>query len=235
MHPLTDDRFIVFGPQHLLVLGLFGLGCLAAALAGSRLRAQPRTEAWVGQVAGALILLACGPFEVFDWLHAVGHWRTALPVQICDFGWLVAGVALTTRSRTWSALLYYWGLTLCVQGVLTPDLDHVFPQVQFFGYWLRHLAPPWAAVYLVGARVGPSWRDYRVVVAVTVVVTGLAMVLNRALGSNYDYLNAKPVTHSALDLLGPWPWYVAGEVVLIAGFWALITWPWNRRRPAVSR
>jgi hypothetical integral membrane protein (TIGR02206 family) len=233
VHPLTDDRFIVFGPQHLLVLGLFGLGCVAAVLAGARLHARPRTEARAGRVAGVVVLVVCGPFEVLDWLHAVGHWRTALPVQICDFGWLVAGVALATRSRGWSALLYYWGLTLCVQGVLTPDLDHVFPQVQFFGYWVRHLAPPWAAVYLVRARHGPSWRDYRTAVAVA--VTGLAMVLNRILGSNYDYLNAKPATHSALDLLGPWPWYVLSEVVLVAAFWALITWPWNRRRAAISR
>lgn len=230
MIALADGRLVVFGPEHLVVLGIFALGCAAAALAGRRLRSRSVTESRVRRSAGVVILCMCAPFEVLDWLHAVHYWRTALPIQICDFAWLVAGVALLTGSRAWCGLIYFWGLTLSIQGVLTPDLDHLFPQVQFFGYWLRHLAPPWAAVYLVGAGIGPSWREYRIVVAITVVVAGAAMTLNRVLGSNYDYLNAKPVTHSLLDFLGPWPWYVVVEVLLIAGFWALITWPWSSRR-----
>jgi len=51
--------------------------------------------------------------------------------------------------------------------VLTPDLDFIFPDPQFFGFWARHLAPVWAAVYLVGARVGPTWRGYRFVLSLT--------------------------------------------------------------------
>jgi uncharacterized membrane protein YwaF len=31
-----------------------------------------------------------------------------------------------------------------------------------------------------------------------------------------------------LDVLGPWPWYVLVEAVLVVVGWALITWPWNR-------
>jgi hypothetical integral membrane protein (TIGR02206 family) len=229
VRPLTDHRLVVFGPEHLLVLGIFALGCLGIVVAGLRLRDRPAAERRVRRIAGIIVILVCGPFEVADWLGAVGHWSTSLPIQICDFAWLVAGVALLTGSRAWSALIYYWGLTLSIQGVLTPDLGHMFPDGQFFGYGVRHLAPPWTAVYLVAKGVGPSWRDYRLVIAVTVAVAGLAMVLNRVLGSNYDYLNRKPVTHSLLDLLGPWPWYVLVELALVAGGWALMTWPWNRR------
>jgi hypothetical integral membrane protein (TIGR02206 family) len=232
VHPLTDDRFVDFGPQHLVVLGIFALGIVTAVLAGDRLRARPALDRRVRRLSGVLVIAACGPFETLDWINGIHHWRTALPLQICDFGWIVAGVALITGLPAWSALLYYWGLTLCVQGVITPDLPHVFPQAQFFGYWVRHLAPPWAAAYLVGARVGPTWREYRIVVVATAAVVGLAMALNRILGSNYDYLNAKPVTHSALSLLGPWPWYVVAEVALVVAFWALITWPWERRTRA---
>lgn len=230
MHPLTDDTFVVFGPQHLLILGIFAAGCATIAVAGRRLRDRPATDTRVRRIAGLVILVACGPFEALDWLHGVPHWRTALPIQICDFGWIVAVVALLTGARFWCALLYYWGLTLCIQGVLTPHLEQPFPQLQFFGFWVRHLAPPWAAVYLVGSGVGPSWRDYRWVVALTTLVAAAAMATDRILGSNYDYLNAKPSTGSVLNLLGPWPWYVVSEVVLLAGCWALITWPWNRVR-----
>jgi hypothetical integral membrane protein (TIGR02206 family) len=225
MAVLAVGRFQVFGPQHLLILGIFALGCLAAVLLG---RLPPGPEATVRRITGVVILVVCGPFEVADWLHAVGNYRTSLPVQICDFAWLIAGVALLTRSASWSALLYYWGLTLSLQGVLTPDLNHVFPDPQFFGYWARHVAPVWAAVYLVGARAGPTWRSYRFVLAVTTLWAASIIVLNAVLGSNYGYLNTKPVTHSLLDILGPWPWYVVVEAVLIVVGWALITWPWNR-------
>ena len=78
------------------------------------------------------------------------------------------------------------------------------------------------------ARAGPTWRSYRFVLALTTLWAAAIIVLNAVLGSNYGYLNAKPVTHSLLDILGPWPWYVVVEAVLIVVGWALITWPWNR-------
>ena len=53
--------------------------------------------------------------------------------------------------------------------------------------------------------------------------------LNALLGSNYGYVNGKPSEATVLDLLGPWPAYVAAEMAIVAGGWALITWPWVRR------
>ena len=223
---LSVARFEVFGPQHLVILGIFALGCLAGVLLGRRL--PPRAETAVRRTLGVVILVVCSPFELADWLTAVEDWRTSLPVHISDFAWLIAGVALLTGNASWSALLYYWGLTLSVQGVLTPDLVDVFPDPQFFGFWARHLAPVWAAVYLIGARAGPTWRDYRFVLLLTTLWAAAIMVLNAVFGSNYGYLNAKPVTPSLLDFLGPWPWYVLVEAVLVVVVWALITWPWNR-------
>lgn len=229
VRPLAGERFVLFGPQHLVVLGIFGLGCIGAVALGRRLRGRPAVEARVRRVAGVVVLVVCAPFEVVDWIHDVPQWRTSLPLQICDVAWLVAGIALLSRSRAWCALLYYWGLTLCLQGVLTPELFNTFPQWPFLGFWARHLTPPWAALLVVGLGVGPSWREYRLVLAVTAAWAALCIGLNEAYGSNYGYLRAKPVTHSLLSVLGPWPWYVLVEVALVASVWALITWPWSRR------
>ena len=58
----------------------------------------------------------------------------------------------------------------------------------------------------------------------------LAMSVNGILDTNYGYFNGKP-DGTVLDYLGPWPWYVLAEVVIVAGVWALITVPWVRRTP----
>lgn len=222
----------VLGPQHWVVLAVFLAGCVALVLLGSRVRRRPWSWTRASRLAGAAILVGCAPFELIDVVVGAQHPRTGLPLQLCDIGWLVAGLALVTGDRRLCGLAYYWGLTLCVQGVVTPELDHGFPDVQFFGFWLRHLAPVWAAVFLVGARVGPGWREYRFAVVVTACWAALMMSVNSVMGSNYGYLNGKPSGASALDPLGPWPWYVLVEVVLVIGVWALITWPWNRSRSA---
>ena len=33
-------------------------------------------------------------------------------------------------------------------------------------------------------------------------------------GGNHMYLRSKPVHHSLLNVMGPWPWYIPGAVVL---------------------
>lgn len=221
---MAVHRLQVFGPEHLVVLAVFAVGCVAAVLLGRWPRTGRRTE----RVAGVLILLACTPFEIIDWVHGVENWRTGLPLQICDMAWFVASVALLLHTPRWTALLYFWGLTLSLQGVVTPDLDQSFPSLQFFGFWVRHLAPVWAGLYIVGARRGPTWGGYRFALLVTAVWAAAMMIVNAAAGSNYGYLNGKPANHSLLDVLGPWPWYVVAEIAIVILVWALITWPWNR-------
>jgi hypothetical integral membrane protein (TIGR02206 family) len=60
----------------------------------------------------------------------------------------------------------------------------------------------------------------------------MVFAINRALGTNYGYLNGKPGGASLLDLLGAWPWYLVVVLALLAAFWALITWPWTARAQA---
>ena len=92
---------------------------------------------------------------------------TSLPLQLCDLAWIAAIVALWTRHRAATALVYFWGLTLTVQGILTPSLSELFPDPRYFMFWGMHFFTVWAAVYLTfGLGVRPGWRSYRLTVAV---------------------------------------------------------------------
>ncbi|MGH8966572.1 MAG: TIGR02206 family membrane protein, partial [Actinomycetes bacterium] len=163
--------------------------------------------------------------------------HTILPIQLCDLAWVAAAWALWTRRAYPVALTYYWGLTLTTQAVITPALAEGFPSLRFVAFWGTHLLVVWAAVFLTwGLGLRPTWRGYRGTVLTTLVWAAVVFTINANTGTNYGFLNRKPSTPSILDLLGPWPFYVVLEIVIVLSVWALITWPWVAagRRAAVE-
>ncbi len=236
MVPLATTRFEAFTLEHLgLVVG-FLLVCVAVALLG---RSHRGTEAELRFRRGFALLIPCFtlPMQVLQLLPADYDIGTSLPLQLCDLAWVAAIVALWTRHPLATALVYFWGLTLTVQGILTPSLQETFPEPRYFMFWGMHFLTVWAAVYLTfGLRVRVTWRSYRFALAATLVWAATAMSFNAVTGTNYGYLNRKPAAGSLLDLFGPWPAYVVVAAVVVAIVWALMTWPWTRtREPAPVR
>jgi hypothetical integral membrane protein (TIGR02206 family) len=201
-------------------------------VAGRRLRGTPGERplalvlAWGNVVFGAASsILALFPFRVHH----------SLPLQICDFAWVVVAWALVTRRPIAVALTYYWGLTLSVQALVQPTLAQAFPDPNFFAFWGKHVLIIWGAVYLCpGLGNGPDWAAYRSAVGWTMVWLVAVLGLNAVLGSDYGYVNGKPSQTTVLDVLGPWPLYVVAEMAIVMALWALITLPWTGlpRRPA---
>ncbi|WP_199701399.1 YwaF family protein [Jiangella rhizosphaerae] len=181
----------------------------------------------------AVVFLALTlPLQVYFNLPGRFDVGLSLPIQLCDLAWLAAIHALLTRRRWSAALTYYWGLTLSIQPILTPDLDAEFPDPAFVLYWSMHGGTVVAALFLTwGLGIRPGWDSYRVAVAATAAWAVTVYAFNVAAGTNYGFLNAKPDSASLLDLFGPWPWYVVVETVLVAAVWALLTWPWTRPTP----
>lgn len=228
-------RFTTFGTQHLIMLGIFVVGAAGFVQLGRSLRTHPRQQL-VRRTLAVLITCLTLPAQLVELTQ--GRWdpRSSLPLQLCDLAWVVAVVALWTCWRWAVALNYFWGLSLSIQGVITPDLVSAFPAPGFLSFWSMHLLIIWSAVLLgFGLGIGPTWREYRIAVLVTVLWFVLTFSLNELIGSNYGFLNHKPAKVSALNLLGPWPWYLLSEVVIVAALWALMTWPWvrlaRRRQP----
>lgn len=220
MGPMT-----AYGGTHLVMLVIAVAGVLPAVLLGRARRTAGATDP-VGRALGALIAAIGLTMLVVDVVTDFDR-DVSLPLHLSDLAWMAAAVALWTRHRVPVALTYFWGLVLTTQAIVTPSLGEDFPEPRFFGFWAVHLLVVWAALYLVwGVGLAPRWRDYRTTVAITLAWAVGAYAFNAAADTNYGYLQRKPSSGSALDLLGPWPVYVLAEVAILAGLWALMTWPW---------
>jgi hypothetical integral membrane protein (TIGR02206 family) len=219
-------RFDTFSPEHFVLVAGFLVVCVALAALG---RAHRGRHAEVRFRRGFAVLIPCFtlPMQVLQLLPGDYDVATSLPLQLCDLAWIAAVVALWTRHWAATALVYFWGLTLTVQGIVTPALSQPFPDPRYLMFWGMHFLVVWAAVYLTfGLRVPVTWRSYRVAVLTTVTWAAAVLTFNALTGTNYGYLNRKPATGTLLDLFGPWPGYVVVEVVVVCTVWALMTWPW---------
>ena len=230
MSVLLVTRFQAFSLEHLGLITGFLVVAVALAFAGRAHRGTP-SELWFRRGFALLIPCFTVPMQVLQLMPSDYDLSTSLPMQLCDLAWMAAFVALWTRHWAATALVYFWGLTLTVQGILTPSLTELWPDPRYFMFWGMHFLTVWAAVYLAfGLRVPLNWRSYRFAVGATALWVVTVMTFNAVTGTNYGYLNRKPAVGTMLDLFGPWPGYVVVEVAVVAGIWALMTWPWVRVR-----
>jgi hypothetical integral membrane protein (TIGR02206 family) len=223
--PLAADGFEAFTLEHAVLLGLLVLGAITLGVVGCRQAGA--VDPWRFRRTFALVIpVFTVPFQVLQLLPDDFTLGTSLPLQVCDLSWMVAVYALWTRDGRAIGLLYFWGLTLTVQAAITPSLGQTFPDPRYFMFWGMHFLTIWASVYLVCLVGGPGWSGYRFTLWCTAVWAAVVLAFNAVTGMNYGYLSRKPETSSLLDLLGPWPAYVAAEVAVLVVGWALMTWPW---------
>jgi hypothetical integral membrane protein (TIGR02206 family) len=222
--------FVAYGLTHWAMLVVTVIGAVVLIRFGRR-RGGTAAELRFTRAFGVVQLAVTLGFLILWLLPPFFTLGQSLPLHFSDLLRFVSGYALLRR-RPWAlALTYYWGLTFNPQALLTPDLRlDVAPILEFASYWVQHILVMWAVVYLTwGLRLHPTWRSYRIGLVVTTAWAVMVFGINRALGTNYGYLNRKPAGPSLLDLMGNWPWYLLVVLVLVAAVWALITWPWVRR------
>lgn len=218
--------FEPYGASHAVAAAVGVVGAVGAVVLGRRVRGEP-AEVWVSRGFAVVLAVFTIPLQIRQWLPEHFDLGSSIPLQVCDIGWMVAVHALWTKDRRTSALLYYWGLTLTVQAVITPTLGADFPDPDFIKFWGMHLMTIWAALYLTfGLWIPTDWRCFRFTVGWSLVWVAVTMTFNAIAGTNYGYLARKPAIATPIDWFGPWPVYVVVLVAVVVSGWALITWPW---------
>jgi hypothetical integral membrane protein (TIGR02206 family) len=231
--------FPAFGAGHMVMLALLAFATAIACAAGVRWRDTAglrRAE----RIAGWLMLAVYVTATIYWLLPANFHIAVSIPVHMCDMTGLLAPLVLLTRVHLFRTLLYFWGLGLSSQGVLTPILDHGPEHVTFYLYWLVHLSIIGTAVYdLVARRYRPAFRDCLLAIGWCAVWLALVLAVNLTYGVNYGYVgNITPDRPTAIDALGPWPLRVYKMIVAVLALFVGMWLPWaiaGRRQQRLSR
>jgi hypothetical integral membrane protein (TIGR02206 family) len=170
-------------------------------------------------------------------LIARGSWSPEdnLPLHLTDVVTIVSVLALWTLRPRLVELTYFWALTASVQAVLTPNLTEATATIFVVTFFVTHSGAIVAAILLVaGLRIippaGAVWRVF----GATLVVAAAAAAGDLVTGGNYMFLREKPSTASLLDVMGPWPVYIAVAAAVGLALFALLDLPF-RRRPGRSR
>jgi len=226
------SRFVPFGPDHLVAVGLPLVGGLLLARV---VRSQPegRLALFVRRALAGLILLLAA-FELAR--GAQEGWLTLenlLPLHLCDLAMLLAVYSLLKRARAVTEVLWYWAGAGTLVAMVTPDVALGFPHWQFLVFFGLHGFVVMATIVLVfGLSLRPRPGSARRVFFITVAYSAGVGAVNAALGTNFMFLCRKPPNPTLLDAFGPWPVYIGAAALLALALFVLLELPFRRERAA---
>ena len=210
--------FILFGAAHLAALAALALLNLALSqLKGSDERIRQRVR-WI---LAATIWSA--EVSWHTWVYLTGQWTVQwmLPLNLCSVLIWLTGFMLVFKNRTIYEFCYFLGIGAAIQYLATPDLGiYGFPSFRFVETFISHGLLVTCAIYMTvveGFR--PTWKSMLRVFLVGNAYMLVIYFINLGLHSDYLDINAKPGTPSLLDLLPPWPYYIAYmELIAVVTF-----------------
>jgi hypothetical integral membrane protein (TIGR02206 family) len=225
--------FEFLGTAH--IAALVSVALLNLLLIGSK-NAQDSTKLKIRWTL-ALILLG-NEITWHYWNYVVGKWtiQTMLPLQVCSLLVWFGVFMLVTKNHRVYEFMYLMGIGGAIQVLATPDLGiYGYPHFRFFQTFISHGLIITSAIFMTiveGLR--PTWKSLlRVAIWMNLYVVIIYFV-NSTIGSNYLMINYKPDTPSLLDLLPPWPVYIAymeliGVVTFLLLYFPFVIKDWRTK------
>jgi len=221
--------FGLFGASHWAALGAVACGAVGLrVLRAASPKAKRRVARWI---VGALWTQE---ITHHAWHLSQGTWdrREHLPLHACAAMLWLGGASLLSERRPLTEVAYFLGTAGAGMALLTPDIPRYgFPHYRYFQFFTSHGLIVLVGLYPVLAEeFRPTWWSLVRAYGLTAALAALVFAANGALGSNYMFLNRKPVTTSVLDPLPQWPGYLPHMAGLALGAYVLLELPFARGR-----
>ncbi len=219
-----QDKFVLFGHQHLIVIALTFVIPTMMAIVTRRVRSAdaPFRYAFAAILIGTWIawyVLFIGR----NWLGPGNEY----PMNLCDWATVALIAALIRPSQRTYELAYFWALAGTMQGLVTPDVNFAFPEAQFIVFLLGHGTIIAGVIYLTfGTGLRPVPASIRRVTLWTLGYAAAAALTDWILNVNYGFFRAKPGHATFYDLLPAWPWYIPVTVCLGIVCIVILYAPW---------
>ncbi len=214
-----SDPFVPFGAAHLSAIAISFV--LPVVLARFALGSGARDESVRLGIVALMIanrLLWVGMVADEGWVS----WQNVLPLHLCDWAAIAAGVALVWPKQKPFELAYFWAFGGTLQAILTPELAAGFPDLRFIVFFVSHGTVIAAVIYLLATRgLRPTLASFPRVAAWSLFYMTLALGIDMIAGTNFGYLRFKPFTHTMFDYMAAWPWYLV-ELVAVGAASLLI-------------
>lgn len=213
--------------EHVLPVVVIAFG-IAAVLSATRLWPGRWVDHGARVIAVSVVLA-----EVGWWVINIanGSWTVqwSLPLHLCEAGCFLVAAALWWRLRFAFEMSYFWGLGGTMPGLLSPSIPGHFPEPVYFQYYAQHGLLVLGAFYLVIALgMRPARRAVMRVTVATAVYAVAVGIVDYITDGNYLFLRDLPPTKTALDYMGPWPWYIVTLTIASIVVFNLLYLPFAR-------
>ena len=204
---MTPYTFDLFGNDHILSIILIIIFYVLFLCFNEKIGIKNKSE--IFPIVLSFIILSLDISEdIIRYITGYYSIEKDLPLQLCAIGIYVAVVALLKKNQIAFELIFYWGLVVASQAILTPDSDLFELKIFFIYSQTYHSALIFAVLWLIIKCNMRMQIEYipRVVLITNLVVVVIS-VINYLLDSNYMFLRVKPNSVSPF-LIGDWPVYI---------------------------
>jgi hypothetical integral membrane protein (TIGR02206 family) len=225
-------NFKLFGPTHLAILGSVPL--LAGLLAYAQRKLAPASRTLRICLACIILLDSAVYYSV---LIARGQltFPDHLPLELCDASLCLVILALFTLNKTVFDLAYYGALAGAIMALLTPNLWEPFPSFTTVQFFIDHGLIVVGVLFLAWSGLArPRPHSVRRAMVAVNLFAACVGTFDYAFKTDYMYLRAKPPNPSLLDVLGPWPWYLAATEFVACGVFMLLYLPFFKSNSRAS-
>jgi hypothetical integral membrane protein (TIGR02206 family) len=206
--------FALFGPSHLIALAA-SFVLPAAVAAAFRPFAHPKADRALRWSMAALMTANWFAWMLLLYLKGWLGPGNEFPLNLCDWATVATVATLIYPNQRSYELAYFWALAGTLQGMITPDVQYDFPDIEFVLFFVFHSGIIASVLYMT---FGLGWRPHRAslprVIFWSLFYAAVAGLFDWLLGANYGFLRAKPAFATVFNFMPDWPWYIPLLVAL---------------------